>query len=297
MLFVEVILPVFLITAAGFVFARKSDADLQSLANSVLYLFAPSLVFSALLKSHVESDLLGRLALFMALYTACLCLLAFCTSRWCNFDSDTTRAFTLTTSMVNIGNFGLPLVFFAYGEASLDVSIVLFVLFNIPLGTLAILIAQGQGVKWQTALNNTLKIPIFYGVALAILCKVFNFQPPEFILRTTGLLGQAAIPLMLVLLGMQLSLVKVLGNWGFFSLSTAFRLLIGPLLAVALVSLLGLDGLTRKIVILQTSTPSAVLPLLYTIRFGTRPDLVSGTILLSTLCSAFTLTALLYWLA
>ena len=297
MLFVQVILPVFLITAAGFVFARKSGADLQSLANSVLYLFAPSLVFSALIKSHVESDLLGRLALFMALYTALLCLLAFFTSRWCKFDSDTTRAFTLTTSMVNIGNFGLPLVFFAYGEASLDVSIVLFVLFNIPLSTLAILIAQGQGVKWQTALNNTLKIPIFYGVALAILCKVFHLQPPEFILRTTGLLGQAAIPLMLVLLGMQLSRVKIHENWGFFGLSTAIRLLIGPLLAVALVGLLGLDGLTRKIVILQTSTPSAVLPLLYTIRFGTRPDLVSGTILFSTLCSAFTLTALLYWLA
>ena len=297
MLFVQVILPVFLITAAGFVFARKSGADLQSLANSVLYLFAPSLVFSALIKSHVESDLLGRLALFMALYTAFLCLLAFCISRWRKFDSDTTRAFTLTTSMVNIGNFGLPLVFFAYGEASLDVSIVLFVLFNIPLGTLAILIAQGQGVKWQTALNNTLKIPIFYGVALAILCKVINLQPPEFILRTTGLLGQAAIPLMLVLLGMQLSRVKIQGNWGFFGLSTAVRLLIGPLLAVALVGLLGFDEPTRKIVILQTSAPSAVLPLLYTIRFGTRPDLVSGTILFSTLCSAFTLTALLYWLA
>ena len=141
MLFVQVILPVFLITAAGFVFARKSGADLQSLANSVLYLFAPSLVFSALIKSHVESDMLARLALFMTLYTALLCLLA-----------------------------------------------------------------------------------------------------------------------------------------------------------VANVGFLGLDGLTRKIVILQTSTPSAVLPLLYTIRFGTRPDLVSGTILFSTLCSAFTLTALLYCL-
>jgi predicted permease len=297
MLFAEVILPVFLITAAGFVFARRSGADLQSLANSVLYLFAPSLVFSALIKSHVESALLGRLALFMVLYTLILCLLSFVTSRWCQFDSDTSRAFTLTTSMVNIGNFGLPLVFFAYGQTSLDVSIILFVLFNIPLGTLAILIAQGQKVKWQTAISNTLKTPIFYGVALAILCKVSNVQPPEVILRTTSLLGQAAIPVMLVLLGMQLSRVRIQGNWGFFGLSTAFRLLLGPLLAVVLVALLGFDGLTRKIIILQTSTPSAVLPLLYTIRFGTRPDLVSGTILISTVCSAFTLTALLYWLA
>jgi hypothetical protein len=101
---------------------------------------------------------------------------------------------------------------------------------------------------------------------------------------------------MLVLLGMQLSRTKVTKNWGFFSLATVIRLLVGPVLAVVLTTLLGLDGLTRKIVILQTSTPSAVLPLLYTLRFNTRPDLVSGTILLSTLCSAITLTVLLYWL-
>lgn len=269
---------------------------MRALSNSALYLFAPALVFSALMKHSVEGGILGRLALFMVLYTAILCLLAFAVARWRKFDGNTTRAFTLTTSMMNIGNFGLPLVFFAYGEASLNVSVVLFVLFNIPLGSLAIVIAQGQGVKWQEALKNTLKIPIFYSVALAIVCKLLDLHPPEFLLRATGLLGQAAIPVMLVLLGMQLSRSKFHQNWGFFSTATLIRLLVGPLLAIALVSILGLDGLTRKVVILQTSTPAAVLPLLYSIRFGTRPDLVSGTILLSTLCSALTLTILLYWL-
>lgn len=296
MLFVQVILPVFLIAAAGFVFDRKSAADLRTLANSALYLFAPSLVFSALMKRTVEGDVLGRLALFMVLYTGLLCLLSFCISRWGRFDGNTSRAFTLTTTMMNIGNFGLPLVFFAYGEAALNISVLLFVLFNIPLGTLAIVVAQGQGVKWREALANTLKIPVFYGVAIAIFCKLIGWQPPEFILRATDLLGQAAIPVMLVLLGMQLARTRVYKNWGFFSLSTAIRLLVGPLLALMLVTLLEIDGLTRKIVILQTSTPAAVMPLLYSIRFDTRPDLVSGSILLSTLCSAFTLTGLLYWL-
>ena len=296
MLFVQVILPVFLIASAGFAFERKSGAEMRSLANSALYLFAPSLVFSALMKRSVEGDILGRLALFMVLYTTILCLLSYAIARWRNFDGNTTRAFTLTTSMMNIGNFGLPLVFFAYGEASLNISVVLFVLFNIPLGTLAIVIAQGQGVKWQEALKNTLKIPIFYGVALAIACKLLGWQPPDFLLRATDLLGQAAIPVVLILLGMQLSRSKLQQCWGFFSLATFIRLLIGPLLAIGLVTMLGFDELTRKIVVLQTSTPSAVLPLLYTIRFNTRPELVSGTILVSTLCSAFTLTFLLYWL-
>jgi predicted permease len=70
MLFFQVILPVFLIAFAGFVFERKSETDINSLANSALFLFAPSLVFSALLKQTIESDLLGLLAAFMVLYTA-----------------------------------------------------------------------------------------------------------------------------------------------------------------------------------------------------------------------------------
>lgn len=296
MLFFQVILPVFMIAFAGFVFDRKSETDISSLANSALFLFAPCLVFSALLKQNVDSHVLGLLASFMVIYTSLLCLMAYAISRWLKFDGNTTRAFTLTTSMMNIGNFGLPLVFFAYGESALNVSVVLFVLFNIPLGTVAILIAQGQGVKWRDALKNTLKIPIFYGVLLALLCKLVNWQPPDFILRSTDLLGQAAIPIMLVLLGMQLSRTKINRDWGFFSLATVFRLLIGPIVAIALTAVLGLDGMTRKVVILQSSTPSAVLPLLYTIKSGTRPDLVSGTILVSTLCSALTLTLLLYWL-
>jgi len=164
------------------------------------------------------------------------------------------------------------------------------------LGTLAIIIAQGQGVKWHQALRNTLKIPIFYGIALALLCKMVSWQPPGFILRATELLGQAAIPVMLILLGMQLSRSKITQGWGFFGLATSIRLLAGPLIAISLTTFLDFDGLSRKVIILQTSTPSAVLPLLYCLKFGTRPDLVSGTILTSTLCSALTLTVLLYWL-
>ena len=296
MLFIQVILPVFLIASAGYIFERRSEVDIRSLANSALYLFAPSLVFSSLIKSTVETDLLGRLLLFMLIYTLFMCVLAFGIARFCKFDNNTTRAFALTTSMMNIGNFGLPLVFFAYGQEALNISVLVFVMFNIPLGTLAIIIAQGQGVKWHQAVRNMLKIPIFYGVVLALVCKILGWQPPGFILRATELLGQAAIPVMLVLLGMQLSRTKINQGWGFFGLATSIRLLIGPLIAIALVTILGLDGLSRKVVILQTSTPSAVLPLLYCMRFGTRPDLVSGTILTSTLCSALTLTVLLYWL-
>jgi hypothetical protein len=74
------------------------------------------------------------------------------------------------------------------------------------------------------------------------------------------------------------------------------RLVGGPLVGLVLAALLDITGLPRNVLILQTSTPSAVLTLLYAVRYNTRPDLVSGTILLSTMLSAVSLTVLLYLL-
>ena len=296
MLFIDVILPVFLMAFAGFLIERKTEVDRHTLTNVSLLLFAPALVFSSLIQRDVAAGLLTKLSLYMVLYTSLLTLLAILTARAARFDSGTTRALILTTAMMNVGNFGLPLAYFAYGDKALDVSVLTFVLFNIPLGTLAIVVAQGKEVKWLEAVLNMMRIPIFHAVVLALLCKGIGWVPPKFILRPIELLGQAAIPVMLILLGMQLARSSVRDAWGFFGLSTALRLLVAPLLGIGLAFVLGITGLARDVVILQTSTPAAVLTLLYAIKFDTRPDLVSGSVLISTLTSAATLTLLLYWL-
>ncbi len=70
----------------------------------------------------------------------------------------------------------------------------------------------------------------------------------------------------------------------------------GPIVGFGLTLLLDIKGIDRNVVILQTSTPAAVLPLLYALRFNARPDLVASSIFVTTLCSAGTLTLLLYLL-
>ena len=296
MLFVHVILPVFIIVLAGYALQRRARLDLRPLTECSLYLFTPALVFSALLRRELHPDLVGQLTLFMIAYTAAMTALAVLMARtWC-LDGNAGRALVLTTAMMNVGNFGLPLVMFAYGAAALDVSILTFVLFNIPLGTLAIVVAQGNGTGWGEAVCNALRIPIFHAVLLALLCKGVGWLPPEFILRPTELVGQAAVPVMLVLLGMQLARAGIGRGWVFCGAATVLRLAVAPLMAIGLTALFGIDGLARKVLILQTSTPAAVLTLLYAVRFNTKPELVAGTIFLSTLASALSLTVLLYWL-
>lgn len=297
MLFVQIILPVFLIVLAGFVLEKRAKLDFRTLTDSTLYLFTPALVFAALMKREFTFSLAGRIGLFMVLYTAALVVLAAVVGRLLRLDRETRGALQLTTVMPNIGNFGLPLAWFAFGDAGLDASILTFVLFNIPLSTLAIVIAQGAGATLREGIANTLKIPIFHAVLAAFLCKGTGIHIPDFLLRPIDLLGQTAIPLMLVLLGMQLARTQLKQSGaGFLTLSATMRLAVSPLIAFGLTTLLGMTGVTRSVIVLQTSTPSAVLPLLYSLRFGTRPDLVAGAITVSTLLSAFSLTLLLYFL-
>jgi malate permease and related proteins len=296
MLFIQVVLPVFLIVFSGFVLEKCARLDFRTLTIASLYLLAPALVFSSLMKRDFEFGLAGNLFAFMVIYTAILYALSRGIASLLRFTPDNRDALLLTTVMMNVGNFGLPLSYFAFGEAGLEISVLTFVLFNIPLGTLAIVIAQGSSSSLPSALVNMCKIPIFHGVLLALLFKWVGWQPPDFILLPLDLLGQAAIPLMLVMLGMQLARTQWQNRIGFFSLATVMRLAVAPIIAWWLTKFLGIEGLTRAVLILQTSTPSAVLPLLYCLRFGGRADLVAGTILTTTLISAATLTVLLYLL-
>ena len=296
MLFINVVLPVFLIVLSGYFLGRKLALDSTTLTNLSLYVLTPALVFSALLKNPISIDLGSRLALYMMLYTALMLGVGWLTAIVFRIKGDSRQALYLSSAMMNIGNFGLPLALFAYGEAGFDTSILIFVLFIIPLGTIGIVLAQGSKVNLKEALVNTSKIPIFHAVILAIICQGLNVQLPGFLIKTLELVGQAAIPIMLILLGMQLSHSKVIPAARFLSLTTILRLVVGPIVGFGLTILLGIKGVDRNVVILQTSTPAAVLPLLYALRFNARPDLVASSIFVTTLCSAGTLTLLLYLL-
>ncbi|OQY23599.1 MAG: hypothetical protein B6I37_05120 [Desulfobacteraceae bacterium 4572_35.2] len=296
MLFINIIVPIFIIIGCGWGLSRYFDVEQAPLTTSSLYLFAPALVLSALLKHPINSDHALGVLLFMIVYMAIMLLLAKVTCRIASIDESSKPAFTLTTAMMNIGNFGLPLSYFAFGEQGTPIAVLVFVLFNLPIGSLAIVIAQGKEAKLTTAIINSGKIPIFHAVVIALIFNALQIELPLFLLRPLDLIGQVAVPLMLVILGIQISRTKWILPFKFMTAACTLRLVIAPIVAWATCHLLHIDGLYRDILILQTSTPSAVLPLLYALRFNTRPDLVASTIMVTTVLSGASLTVVLYLL-
>ncbi|PSN11846.1 transporter, partial [filamentous cyanobacterium CCT1] len=113
--------------------------------------------------------------------------------------------------------------------------------------------------------------------------------------RGITILGQGAIPLALLTLGIQLARTKlVFGRYEL--LGAGIRLLISPILAYSLGTGLGLQGLDRQVVVLQAAMPVAVNSLIWVTELGGDRTRVARTIVLSTFLSLFTLPVVL-WLS
>lgn len=297
MVFVDILLPIFLIISLGVIFEKVKGPNFKSVSDLTLFIFTPCLIFAGLLKGGAEvASFLPKAVAFMFALTLVFWALSVVCGRLLRLDSRRQSAFSLTTIMMNTGNYGLPLVLFAYGPEGLAYAVVVMVLFTFPLGTLAIYIASRGEDSPAKALLEMFKVPLFHAIILASIWRFFEFPLPEIIFKAVDIVGQAAIPGLLILLGMQLARTRLKGDLLAIGSSTLLRLVVSPLIAILLCSLLGIEGLPRNVLILQTSTPAAVIPLLYAVNYDIRPDMVAGTIFVSTLASALTLTCLLQFL-
>lgn len=293
MVFVDILLPIFLVVGAGALFSRTLKPALEPLTLFSLYVATPALVFAALVERPLPAAALARLLTHMGLYTAALWALAEAAGRALRLDEPLRRAFALSVVPMNVGNYGLPLARFAFGREAEAFSILVFVVYNLPLATWAIWMAAGGTLRSLAGVRDALRIPILHATLLAFALSAIGLRPPAPLLKGLTLLGESSIPLLMVILGMQLQRTRLAGPPLPLAAATLLRLAAGPALAWSLGRWLGFPPGELKVLVLQTSTPAAVLPLLYTLRFGGRADWIASNLLVSTLTSALSLWVLL----
>ena len=114
-------------------------------------------------------------------------------------------------------------------------------------------------------------------------------------MRPIDLLGRAAVPMMLLVLGLQLarSVNSLRDSIGSIALSSALRLIVAPALALPIAWLVGVDGLTFQACMLEAGMPAGVTSTVLSLEYDLAPELVTGTVFFSTLCSAFSLSVLI----
>jgi predicted permease len=197
------------------------------------------------------------------------------------------RVYLPALTFPNAGNMGMPLCLFAFGEPGLGLAVMFFATLAVAQFTLGPALAAGRWDPWQA-----LRTPVLHAVALALLLRAAGLDVPRWAANTTSLLGGCAVPLMLVSLGVTLARLRV-GGLGRALAMSALRLGLGFCAGLVVAWTLGLEGVARGVVVLESAMPVAVFNYLWAVRHGTAPEEVAGMVLGSTALSFATLPLLL----
>jgi predicted permease len=293
-IFGQTVLPVFLVAAVGWILARSFTLDGRTLGRVLFYAASPALVFRSLYEMELTGsalrDLLVVSALIMVL-TAALGWLA----GW-GMPRPERAAVTLTSGISNNGNMGIPINLFAFGEAAVSLASVYYVVSAVLTNTLGSVIASAGKAPIREAFGQVARLPVLYAAILGLVMNQWRLPLYTGIFRAVDLLAGAAIPMMLVLLGIQLRNTSILQRRQGVLRASAIRLLAGPLIAVALAAALGITGLERNVLIMQGAMPTAVVTSVLATEFDTAPHLVAAVIVTSTLLSMLTLSVILTFL-
>ncbi len=294
--FADNILPILLISGAGFLLGKTFSIDSRSLGRVVFYIFSPILVFDLLIHSELQSAAILTTMGFAVAVSLVVGLLALFVGSVLRLERPTLMALILTSAFGNTGNYGLPLVSFAFGEAALAYATLYFVASSIMFNTAGVLLASLGHMDLRTALIGMFKVPTVYAVLLAVLLNQLKLTLPTALLRTIDLASNGSIPIMIVLLGLELSRVQWSHNLRLLGLSTGLRLVAGPVVGFLLAASLGLQGAARQANVIESAMPAAVTNTVLATEYGLDSSLVTAMVFIGTLLSPLTLTPLLVFL-
>ena len=292
-IFVQNILPIFFVAGIGFLIVRYLEADVRTLSRVTIYVLTPCLLFDVLVTSDVSADEFGRLTLLALGTILGIGLIAWLAARALRLDRVMTSAFMVVVMFANGGNYGLPLTLFVFGQEALARATIYFVVSIVLTYTIGIFLASSGRRSLGEALLSVLRIPSIYASAAAIVLIFTGVVTPSFLMRPIKLLGDAAIPVMILVLGMQLERAAKPAGLRLVGLAVGLRLVVSALLGFLFVQLLGLSGAARQAGILQSAMPVAVITTILAVEFEVEPTFVTSVVFLSTILSPLTLTPLI----
>jgi predicted permease len=284
----SVVAPVFIVALVGLAWARSgAHFDEVSISRLVLNVGIPCLVFRSLTSLDVPPAELARMAGLAASVMSMFAIGGFAVLKVMNLPAHT---YLGPLVFANSGNIGLPICLFAFGDAGLALGMAYF-----AVSSTCHVVLGGPLFAGSFSLRPFFRSPLTWAVILTVGVVASGVTVPTWIARTTTLLGDIAIPLMLLTLGVSLSKMhpESLGR----SIILSFvRLALGVSAGLLLTTLLGVEGLTRKVLVLQASMPVGVLNYLFAQRYARSPEHVASLVLVSTLISVVSIPVLLAWL-
>jgi len=286
----NIVLPTFLVIFIGYVIGRLNRVNISPVADIALYVGAPALAFISLSSQRIVMlDAVRVWGASLTIMFGCGII------AWVVFKLLKRKhsGLYVSISIMNTMNIPFPVVYLAYGTEGLIAATLFYIPNSLLIYSLGIYIMAGG--HWKENIKEVFKLPVIYVAVIGLALNFLDIQVPELIVESLDLIAMMALPLVLLVLGYNLS------KAGMTSVPTTLlasflRVGVGLGLGLLVTDIFNITGTFRSVVILDSAMPAAALSSILATRYDNEAELVASVVFITTLASLIVIPFLLHML-
>ncbi|KMK74438.1 transporter [Alkalihalobacillus pseudalcaliphilus] len=282
--------------ALGLVIQKKYQFQLAPISKWLVHCFMPAAVFLNIYQVHIDFSLLAQLLMYLLIFTIAMIFITYIIGKVFSVQDHEEAALKNSISLMNSGNYGLPVSQLIFSANPLGVSIQIFVLIfqNMLTYTYGLYNLLSTTKSFLEIMKSFLKLPLIYALVLGLFFQIFDLSLPSFLLFPIEHLANGFVAVALLLLGAQLANIQIRVFHRVITLALIGRLLVGPLVAVGVIYLLQIDGVMAQSLLIASSFPTSRNTATLALEYDVAPELHAQIVLYSTLLSSLTVTFVIY---
>ncbi|MBN9897825.1 AEC family transporter [Bacillus thuringiensis] len=292
----DVILPILILMLIGAILQRKFQFNLKQLSTLITYCLMPAAVFVNIYDISIETGLLLKIIYYLMLYSLSLIIVSHFISKTLKLEKGESAALKNSISLMNSGNYGLPVsqLIFSHNPVGVSIQIFIVIFQNLLTYSYGIYNLLSATKTIGGIIQSFIRLPVFHALVLGVLFQSFTIQIPNSIFLPLNQLANSFVAIALILLGAQLANIKLNFFHRVITWSLIGRLLMGPLLALSMIYLLNIDGIVAQSLFIASSFPTSRNTSTIAMEYQIEPELHAQIVLFSTLFSIITVTVVIY---
>ena len=267
-----------------------SEKDIDPLNKIVMYILMPCMIFSALYSADMSLlPTLGILPFVILTASIGSGVISYIVLKRLHYDDKKIWSVLVTVMIANTAFMGYPVNLGVYGHPGFLRAIFCDLATTCMFLLLSFVLVLKFGGTVKRAFGEILLFPPLWAVVLGISFNLLNIPIGPVLDKTVNYLADGAIPLIMISLGLSIELGGLARSKAMVIFTSIIKLGVFPLIALIVVSLLGLTGLQHDVGIIEAAMPSGMLSLLLAITYKLDYELTSDCILINTVISLITL--------
>jgi malonate transporter len=302
---VGLVLPFFGMIFIGAIAARLSRQPLEALGwmnTFIIYVALPPLFFQLISRTPVHQLTEWRFIAGSALATYIVFTLMFAGSLIFSRNLAESTIKGLAAAYGNIGYMGPGLALLAFGpDAAVPVALIFSCENALHFAVAPLMMALASDQKPPASqlifdvVRKILTHPFIVATMIGVVAAVYEYQPPEAISKLIQYLAQAAAPCALFAMGVTLALRPLKRVPRELGLITALKLILHPALCYVVLSIVGnFEPAWMYSAVILAGLPTATNVFVIAQQYNVWVQRASASILITTVLSIGTITALLY---